>query len=343
MNSHSRVVSEHDTDMPADCVEFCPEGASCIGGGENAYLACGTYMLLDGDRGKVGRVLFYEVCPSTCAVREVQRVTTPAILDMKWIKTTQKWILVSGCSDGSLVVLGPNTETHTMEIVHKTESQPVDMLLSVDCLPPKSGDDITLTCSQGNGFVSIHKLTDTGPTKLVEWNAHDWQAWIVASHATDKNIVYTGGDDCKLKCWDIRGPRQQMVFTKKKDMGVTSIRAHPTLPLLAVGSYDETIELWDQRHNSIPLASSTGAGGGLWRLKWHPTNPDLLLAACTGNGYSMWQLRESNNTLSCVAEYRLPHTSLAYGVDWCPQQHEGQHLISSCSFYDHKMSLWLHS
>ena len=34
------------------------------------------------------------------------------------------------------------------------------------------------------------------------------------------------------------------------------------------------------------------------------------------------------------------HESMAYGVDWSYAPTDGESLIASCSFYDHKLCLW---
>lgn len=74
-------------------------------------------------------------------------------------------------------------------------------------------------------------------------------AWIVAMNPFSNNIVLSGGDDMCLKFWDLRcfsSPTE--VKSKVYEAGVTSAMFSPHHEyLVAVGSYDETIRLWDMR------------------------------------------------------------------------------------------------
>lgn len=81
-------------------------------------------------------------------------------------------------------------------------------------------------------------------------------------------------------------------------------------------------------------------GGGVWRLKWCPTKPDLLAAACMHNGFHIihGDLKTAEPFKS-VASYS-EHKSLAYGVDWCHLLTENQLTLASCSFYDHSLHIW---
>jgi len=75
---------------------------------------------------------------------------------------------------------------------------------------------------------------------------------------------------------------------------------------------------------------------GVWRVKWHPHFPDLLVTACMHNGFHVLRLDAAQQALH--RESSFYHESLAYGVDWNPAV--GSAVVAACSFYDRLLKLW---
>ena len=120
------------------------------------------------------------------------------------------------------------------------------------------------------------------------------------------------------------------------DAGITTIQSHPHIEhILAVGSYDNTVRLFDARKPLVPL-TQVDVGGGAWRVKWHPSAPTRLALATMHDGFKVVDLEPAPSwAVSEVTAYR-EHQSLAYGVDW----HPAGTALASCSFYDHCIALW---
>jgi len=115
-------------------------------------------------------------------------------------------------------------------------------------------------------------------------------------------------------------------------MGVCSIQYHPLLEnTIATGSYDENVCIWDTRNMKQPIRS-IATGGGVWRLKWHPYNKNLLLAASMHSGCHVINMSGE------IVSSNIEHKSMTYGADWCCDQQSP--IIGSCSFYDNLLCVW---
>lgn len=198
-----------------------------------------------------------------------------------------------------------------------------------------------------DGSVSVVSLLDSKLEVQENWKAHDFELWTTSFDCHQPNLVYTGSDDCKFSCWDLRDSPSRMVFQNSKvhQMGVCCIAKSPHDPnSLLTGSYDEYLRVWDLRSISKPVnETSICLGGGVWRVKHHPDIPGLVLAACMHNGFAIASIRGEE---ARVLETYKKHDSLAYGADWqrgetnvCAGKKKP--LVATCSFYDKLVRVWM--
>lgn len=149
-----------------------------------------------------------------------------------------------------------------------------------------------IVVSQSDGSISLLDISNE-IKEVVNWSAHSFEAWIAAFDYWNTSIVYTGGDDCLFKGWDTRSSGPSFV-NKTHDAGVTTIQSNPHKEhQLVSGSYDEYVRIWDTRYlgRGEPLLKFHVGEGGLWRLKWHPTDGSKLLAACMHDGFRILDVK----------------------------------------------------
>ncbi|EGG23504.1 WD40 repeat-containing protein [Cavenderia fasciculata] len=206
-----------------------------------------------------------------------------------------------------------------------------------------------IVSSFSDGSLAVLK---NGNQMVHRWKAHGYEAWIAAYNYHDSNFVMSGGDDCLFKSWDLRMINQvdpeddeieegvTAISQKRCEMGVTSIHCHPSKEhIVAQGSYDEKLRIWDLRSMRAPLSITDSLGGGVWRVKWHPTDSNRLVTACMSGGFHIVHYENDDYSSPTVQHsYNGDHKSIAYGVDWSSLIDD--QYIGCCSFYDKYLSIW---
>lgn len=241
----------------------------------------------------------------------------------------------------TLYTLADSTLTQTQKLEVSDEST---LVLSLDHSRLNRGEVIT---SLSNGSLAHLVRTAAGELEVSsEWAAHDFEPWITAWDGSDPSTVWSGGDDCKLKRWDVRIPDMPTFVNRRFDGGVTTIAPSPhTEHLLAVGSYDAQLRLFDARNPTRPLLE-VEMPGGIWRTRWHPSSARKgdILNACMHGGFGVVHLGDAFAAGEFAdAEGEVVKTfpgTLGYGADWCRRDDGETSVVATCSFYDHVMHVW---
>jgi diphthine methyl ester acylhydrolase len=84
-------------------------------------------------------------------------------------------------------------------------------------LMPRGRSIGNLVVSMSNGFIALLRSSESAGLTLTDtWRAHEFEPWVAAWNYWDTNILYTGGDDLKMKGWDIRQSLSQPTFVNKR-------------------------------------------------------------------------------------------------------------------------------
>jgi len=341
----------------SDSVEFYPSFK------HSTLFTAGTYQIEPGDteykERRKGRLYLFNIesnsdsGDSSSKVKELQTIDfNSGILDMKWTHhnniSTQyendEPLLGVVMSRGELNIYKLDSSSgDKLELVSRNDVSLDSSILTLSL--DWRTDNKEIISSYSDGSVALFDMNSNTITK--RWVAHDYEAWICAYNYHNTSMVFSGGDDCKFKVWDTRMIEEDSgsntpLFTKRCDMGVTSIHCHPSLEnIVAVGSYDECLRIWDLRSMKQPLIQTDSLSGGVWRVKWSPTNNNELVTACMGGGFHTLFSEDGTFTdLQIKESYLGPHQSIAYGVDWSFSNKDSKQYIGCCSFYDKCLSIW---
>ncbi|XP_050419902.1 diphthine methyltransferase [Adelges cooleyi] len=340
------ILDSFDTTYPADTVEWCPIEKY------HHIFVCGTYKLNEESKTKTGAINLFTL-ENQSTIKLIQCLSEDAVLDLKWNNClySGKILLAAALSGNHISVysldeqeMNPCLNIFTSFDLPKTCGES-HMSLSIAWSNSNTNGLFQLAFSDSNGFITLVNLSDG---ILRSFKAHDYESWIVAYDFWNHNILYTGGDDCKFKCYDQRTDFDKPVFVNSEhEQGVTTCTANMVREnILTTGSYDETVRLWDTR-NMKHSYSNTKVGGGIWRLKWEPLKQEFLLSASMFNAAHIIDTSEKLANIS--TSFGEKETRLFYGADWCHMNVEKAaefpkkncRIIATCSFYDHTLDLFL--
>jgi diphthamide biosynthesis protein 7 len=317
------MIGVVDTVMPACSVEFL-----------GSVALIGTYELREATRTKHGTVHRVETAGDSMQPMDDVREMPSAVLD---IKCSSLGTVACALSDGSLTLLNDASLTNIVASLRRNSGDDAALALALEWSDRKIQSSRQLCASYSDGGVA---LFDVASEQCVSaWKAHSLEAWTVAFDCWQPSVVMSGADDGRFHVWDVRAPLDAPVSSRRYDMGVTAVQSHTMREhCVAVGSYDESIAVYDLRAlRAAPLARFE-SGGGVWRLKWRPDGADVLLAACMHAGFATLEFCDGERELRALEQWFAPHTSMAYGADW----RGDSALLACCSFYDHCFTLYRH-
>lgn len=339
----------------ADCAERRPLANGAPLDGETVALALATYEL-----DKTTNVRRGQIVPCTLTETEDHKpVLTPkadleelaGVFDIKW--NAEGSFLASAHADGTCQIrnigaLGKSKPTAGVQLKDEDEDDGEPCFaLSLDwndragCAPGET----QLAVSRSDGKLSIIAVRESTLDIVDSWSAHAYpgpapaEVWITAFDCFDPNVLISGADEGKLKVWDLRvGGSMPIATCTQHDAGVCSTQFHPRKPnVFVTGSYDSRIRLWDRRNLKEPTVAPLDTEGGVWRLKWHPTDDDRLLSATMRSGFL--DMKVTSEEIRITQFYNEGFTpgrweSLGYGADWLHVQGQTEDYVIGASFYD---------
>ena len=200
-----------DTQLNADCVEFCPF--------EPYYSSAivGTYQLCENDDNKestrVGRLSLHNINSENCDLNPTQTLDTPGILDIKWCrkKVGNEIYLAAANALGQVILYSFGEEDCSISQHHVLSIGKDRLALSCDWF---NGEKIAVSDSKGE-LTCLHVSSSGSALVNSSWKSHDYEAWVTSFDRHSGNMIYSGGDDSCFRLWDLRDLNSALLTNKK--------------------------------------------------------------------------------------------------------------------------------
>ncbi len=152
-----------------------------------------------------------------------------------------------------------------------------------------ASDDMTICLWDINGTQRPERVIEassvfTGHTAVVE---------DVAWHLLHESIFGSVADDQKLMIWDTRSRDtshpSQVVEAHGAEVNCLSFNPFSEY-ILATGSADKTVALWDLRNLKVKLHTFNSHKDEIFQVQWSPHNETILASSGTDRRLNIWDL-----------------------------------------------------
>ena len=269
------------------------------------------------------------------------------ILDIKFSKKNS--YIFTANSDYSYTIIDIiNNSLKKINLYNQKEKETKEKItndiMEIDNLEQK----IIFGTNDGNIFIND---LNTQKNILNIKNAHDYGIWSIKLLEDNENIFITGGEDAKIKIWDLRINSKVNKINDKSYQSsinyINTLKFDLSKNTLITGSYDEKIIFFDIRYFPKELKINK-TEHSTWDIKQASLgNKNLLFISSIYEGFNIWEIDNENSMnhilrLPLTKDKDIFHKTIVYGVDIEYFEHKKNNTIDilSCSFYDNLMMYW---
>jgi len=152
-----------------------------------------------------------------------------------------------------------------------------------------ASDDHTICLWNINGNTSSGRNLDA----MMTFSGHTAVVEDVAWHLLHDSMFGSVGDDKKLLLWDTRSQHSdkpsQIIEAHSAEVNCLSFNPYSEY-ILATGSADKTVALWDLRNTKMKLHSFESHKDEIFQVQWSPHNETILASSGTDRRLNVWDL-----------------------------------------------------
>jgi len=130
-------------------------------------------------------------------------------------------------------------------------------------------------------------------TSLNTWRGHVDVVEDVSWHMHNPHVFGSVGDDRQLLLWDARDmqpdPFVRVTAAHSADVNAIAFNPHHEF-LLATGSADRMVKVWDIRNTSDAIHTLSGHNKEVFQLQWSPSSASVLASCGADRRVRIWDL-----------------------------------------------------
>ena len=302
---------------------------------------------------KTGAIFFFQISKdhNLIPLKEENIILDYGILDIKFSNKDNKYIFTAN-SDYSYTIFDLINNSIDKYYLYNEENKEEKNKITNDIIEiDKNEQKIIFGTNDGNVFINDLNMNKNIHTIK---NAHDYGIWSIKLLESDENIYLTGGEDGKIKLWDIRSNSKYININDKSYQSsinyIDMLKCDLSKNIILTGSYDEKIIFFDIRNFPKEL-KCVKTEHSTWDIKQESIkDKNLLFISSIYEGFNIWEIN-NNKEYDMKHILRLPltkdkeifHKTIVYGVDTEKSIKNNSIDVLSCSFYDNLMIYWNYS